>query len=168
MSVRLSSNVKNEFLHLVHLFCSLFIYFVLFVTLVSRLVSSLFIVKPSFCYTVLPCAHTRAYWSADERVRVYVPIFGQFFEMMNRCSLTNYIYRESEKYFYSGENRTHDLDVASVKVEVVSLISPRLKYFSLFWLRRIHLRARKHVYNLKSIQHRVKDNKIIMPRLVTQ
>ena len=52
--------------------------------------------------------------------------------MMNRCSLTNYIYRESEKYFHSGENRTHDLDVASVKVEVVSLILTAFKVFFTF------------------------------------
>ena len=65
-------------------------------------------------------------------MRVYVAIFGQFFEMMNRCSGTNYIYRESEKYFHSDENRTHDLDVASVKVEVVSFILAAAKVFFTF------------------------------------
>ena len=30
--------------------------------------------------------------------------------------------RESEKYFNSGENRTHDLDAASVNTKVVSSI----------------------------------------------
>ena len=52
--------------------------------------------------------------------------------MMNRCSGTNYIHRESEKYFYSGENRTRDLDVASVKVEVVSLILAAVNVFFTF------------------------------------